>query len=89
MKGSAQTSRDAYHAMQAVGANARRQHEVLEALKSHGVMTCNEISRYLGLDANQVTGRLSELEDLKLIERKGLKKSSISQRLNQGWGIKE
>lgn len=73
----------AYHNIDNLG---KRQYEVMEAIRLNQPCTSQEISRFLGVGINQVTGRISELrDDLMLITEAGSEVNQNSKAQNTLW----
>lgn len=61
---------------------------IVAALRNIGPMGKDGISKYTGLESNQVARRLSELEKLDLIELTGKQVKSNSGRAEREWRFK-
>ncbi len=66
-----QTSLFAYCKLISEGELAPRQAEVFTCFKQCGDMTNKQVSIRLGLDINQITGRVKELRDYGLLMQRG------------------
>lgn len=80
-----QTSLEAWDRLQKTLGD--RQSEVLVALKQLKRANNREIAEYLDIPINQITGRIFELRELKLVEEAGTKIDNITKRKTIVWKL--
>jgi DNA-binding MarR family transcriptional regulator len=82
-----QTSLFAYRELASESELGRRQLQVYQTLKNKGPSTNKQLSSYLNLPINSITGRTRDLVKAGLVEKKSVRLNSFTNRPEILWGV--